>query len=45
MDKERLNKEGRTALDVADEDDWRMEYPFSTIAQEAHEEVVRLLTD
>ena len=45
MDKERLDGYGRTALDVADEDDWRtMEDPDSTLAQDAHE-VVQLLTD
>ena len=44
MDKKRLDGSGRTALDVADEDNVRMEDPDSTLAQDAHE-VVQLLTD
>ena len=43
MDKERLDKEGRTALDVADEDNM-MTHIVPGLAQDAHE-IVRLLTD
>ena len=44
MDKTRLNGSGRTALDVADENNDRMEDPDSILAQNAHE-VLQLLTD
>ena len=44
MDKERLNGSGRKALDVADENNDRMEDPDSILAQNAHE-VLQLLTD
>ena len=47
MDKERLNGSGRTALDVADENNDRMEDsdgPDGILAQGAHE-VLQLLTD
>ena len=44
MDKERLDKEGRTALDVADEDNNMMTHIVPGLAQDAHE-IVRLLTD
>ena len=44
MDKTRLDGSGRTALDVADENNDRMEDPDSILAQNAHE-VLQLLTD
>ena len=44
MDKTRLDNSGRTALDVADENNDRMEDPDSILAQDAHE-VLQLLTD
>ena len=47
MDKERLNSHGQTALDVADENNDRMEDPDGPdgiLAQHAHE-VLQLLTD